>query len=686
MMASSSRKKNPIEMILIPYCSAGTVPSMVGLGNVCTFIRVGMVGPYTSASMMPTRAPVLASARARLAETVDFPTPPLPLATGITFFTDGMSRSFIGPGDPPTRAVIVTSTPPTPGRAATASRACCRMCSRTGDAGVVCSMVNPTVPSETRTSFTNPRVTMSRPRSGSVTTRSASRTWLSLICGVSARGLLRQVYGRGVNESVGAVVVPENLHGVRIGVFVPRHWRCASSAPRHEHDGTHQQEAAHQASSEGAPWTSQSRNDPAPRAMRHSSKIDNAIARMPPSAGPAAAHCSSSHASKSSGSGSAATARSSRSRLMASPITSGVVSRLRRFRRPSDASTAASSSRQTSPGLGGWWRLVEDGGGVMFSHPPPTSTNFHNLQFQTESRPLGPMIATIKRRDVQGDGRDIVQQHAPPGQLAHRGLRFHISLTRVAHLDLARGLPVLGRQISQILVTRFGAEGTAQPGHLPTDAAPPAPQPTLPLEPAELRERGPGAAQGTIAFPPGRRYVAANLSCTCPEQRHGRDLRHDAERGRIACDERIDTRIILTDRSLQQIEWVKAVSRAVKTCQPRELADEAGRGAAVHADLDAVQQRRACRTTARRCACSAASCRRPVTDQSISPSGFCTASCNRPCCRRESAPRNRDCPDPPRVRRHARAPLRDSSRTRRWPRQPTESTSVPSRYQLPPEA
>src|SRR5438874_12819649 len=86
MMASSSRRKNPIEMILTPYCSAGTVPSIVGLGNVCTFISVGMVGPYTSASMIPTRAPVLASASARLAETVDFPTPPLPLATGITFF------------------------------------------------------------------------------------------------------------------------------------------------------------------------------------------------------------------------------------------------------------------------------------------------------------------------------------------------------------------------------------------------------------------------------------------------------------------------------------------------------------------------------------------------------------------------------------------------------------------------
>src|SRR6266566_3232613 len=234
MMASSSRKKNPIEMILIPYCSAGTVPSMVGLGSVCTFIRVGIVGPYTSASMIPTRAPVLASARARLAETVDFPTPPLPLATGITFLTDGTSRSLTGPGDPRTRAVIVTSTPPTPGSAATASRACCRICSRTGHAGVVSSIVNPTVPSETRMSFTNPSDTMSRPRSGSVMTRRASRTWLSLTCDVSAPRLLRQVHGRVVDDAVRALVVPQELHRFRVGDFVPCHRRLAPATPHHQ--------------------------------------------------------------------------------------------------------------------------------------------------------------------------------------------------------------------------------------------------------------------------------------------------------------------------------------------------------------------------------------------------------------------------------------------------------------------
>jgi hypothetical protein len=37
-----------------------------------------MLGPYTSASITPTWKPAWASATARLAATVDFPTPPLP--------------------------------------------------------------------------------------------------------------------------------------------------------------------------------------------------------------------------------------------------------------------------------------------------------------------------------------------------------------------------------------------------------------------------------------------------------------------------------------------------------------------------------------------------------------------------------------------------------------------------------
>src|SRR6516162_3048942 len=42
-----------------------------------------------SASMRPTRPPCFCRARARLAATVDLPTPPLPLATAIRFLTPG---------------------------------------------------------------------------------------------------------------------------------------------------------------------------------------------------------------------------------------------------------------------------------------------------------------------------------------------------------------------------------------------------------------------------------------------------------------------------------------------------------------------------------------------------------------------------------------------------------------------
>src|SRR6187200_738384 len=47
-----------------------------------------------SASISPTRWPCRCSATARLAATVDLPTPPLPLATAITCFTPG--RAIFG--------------------------------------------------------------------------------------------------------------------------------------------------------------------------------------------------------------------------------------------------------------------------------------------------------------------------------------------------------------------------------------------------------------------------------------------------------------------------------------------------------------------------------------------------------------------------------------------------------------
>src|SRR2546427_10030073 len=139
------------------------------------------------------------------------------------------------------------------------------------------------------------------------------------------------------------------------------------------------------------------------------------------------------------------------------------------------------------------------------SRPPPTSTNLDNLHLEVEAPSFGPMIAAVQGRDIERHSGDVVQQHAPPGELAHSRLGLHISLTGVADLDLARGLPVLGRQVSQILVARLGAEGAALPRDFPPPSAAPAPQPALPLDGAALRGRWPAAGQGTIDRPPSRR-------------------------------------------------------------------------------------------------------------------------------------------------------------------------------------
>ena len=96
-----------------------------------------------SASMMPTLLPVRASASARFTATVVLPTPPLPAPTAMTFFTPGIG-ALLTSGDTAARtwAVIVMSTSVTPAIAITAARACSFICSLTGHAGVVSSIVN----------------------------------------------------------------------------------------------------------------------------------------------------------------------------------------------------------------------------------------------------------------------------------------------------------------------------------------------------------------------------------------------------------------------------------------------------------------------------------------------------------------------------------------------------------------
>src|SRR5256885_2239822 len=131
-----------------------------------------------SASRRPTSAPALRRAAARFTATVDLPTPPLPDATAIVCLTpgkisEGLGREKAGR----TLAVIRTSTPVTPGSSPTASSACDLKRSRTGHAGVVSSKVKLTLPCAlTSSSLIMPRLTTSRPRSGSLMRESASRT------------------------------------------------------------------------------------------------------------------------------------------------------------------------------------------------------------------------------------------------------------------------------------------------------------------------------------------------------------------------------------------------------------------------------------------------------------------------------------------------------------------------------
>src|SRR5439155_6440774 len=93
--AVSSGTKYPIEMTLTPWPSARLIFPSSCWGGVGTPILMGMLGPYTSASIRPTFAPARLSATERLTATVVFPTPPLPLLIAITCLTFGMRSSLL---------------------------------------------------------------------------------------------------------------------------------------------------------------------------------------------------------------------------------------------------------------------------------------------------------------------------------------------------------------------------------------------------------------------------------------------------------------------------------------------------------------------------------------------------------------------------------------------------------------
>src|SRR6266851_322582 len=131
-----------------------------------------------SASSRPTRAPESWSDAARLTATVDLPTPHLPDPTAMTCLTPGMAASWPRPlNGARTLAVIFRSTAVTPGMSETSCRASVWKRSRTGHAGVVSSKVKLTWPTwSIARSLIMPRLTTSRPRSGSLIAERTSRT------------------------------------------------------------------------------------------------------------------------------------------------------------------------------------------------------------------------------------------------------------------------------------------------------------------------------------------------------------------------------------------------------------------------------------------------------------------------------------------------------------------------------
>src|SRR5438093_5788571 len=149
--------------------------------------------------MSPTRAPLRARATARFTAVVDLPTPPLPAPTATMLRMPGTAWR---PKPPRARtsAVIFARATCTPGSAATFCSASAFIWSRTGQAGVVSSIVKSTSPAAMRTSFTKPRLTMSLCRSGSWTVRRAASTcsWLTLNSPVlPGRSAGRSVGGEG---------------------------------------------------------------------------------------------------------------------------------------------------------------------------------------------------------------------------------------------------------------------------------------------------------------------------------------------------------------------------------------------------------------------------------------------------------------------------------------------------------
>ena len=133
------------------------------------------------------RWPSWSKAAARLAESVDLPTPPLPLATAITRVSRSSWMPFVrSVTEPRSRAVsalrssgVITpnssETRCTPSTGASACATCCSKLERSGQPATVSAIPTVTSPPSMRTSRTMSSSTTLRFSSGSITCSSAFR-------------------------------------------------------------------------------------------------------------------------------------------------------------------------------------------------------------------------------------------------------------------------------------------------------------------------------------------------------------------------------------------------------------------------------------------------------------------------------------------------------------------------------
>src|SRR5438477_8255823 len=101
--------------------------------------------------------------------------------------------------------------------------------------------------------------------------------------------------------------------------------------------------------------------------------------------------------------------------------------------------------------------------------PPPTSTRV-DPGLERVPGALGPPVAAVQRGDVQRHGGEILEQHRPRRQGAHRGVGLEIALAAVTDLHLPRRLTLLRRQVPELLVRLLVAERAPQPFPLPARA------------------------------------------------------------------------------------------------------------------------------------------------------------------------------------------------------------------------